>query len=259
MTVNSTAQSVTVNASPGARATDQMTEHLQRSPSRQMRLLDQADGLKVLRCGEPHVWSPPFPIMLFLSSRNSSACSATTSFKSCASRLSCLTSSVVAARAVSPASRACRPLGTPSTKSNTCSRLRISTIVTTRSDASRPSVPIDRDQCEGAQTLRSENAPDGAAVGRPYRTIGYFEELLRDDAFAFATRGVEELSSHDFLFLELDQARQIVTAWVADYNQEAAFLTISAQPPIALRYLVAPHVARLLTPRHWAYQQPTIG
>ena len=43
--------------------------------------------------------------MLFLSSRNSSACSATTSFKSCASRLSCLTSSVVAARTVSPASR----------------------------------------------------------------------------------------------------------------------------------------------------------
>jgi hypothetical protein len=43
--------------------------------------------------------------MLFLSSRYSSACSATTSFKSCASRLSCLTSPVVAARAVSPASR----------------------------------------------------------------------------------------------------------------------------------------------------------
>jgi hypothetical protein len=28
--------------------------------------------------------------------------------------------------------------------------LRIPTIVTTRSDASRPPVPIDRDQCEGA-------------------------------------------------------------------------------------------------------------
>src|SRR4029077_2023125 len=70
-------------------------EHLQRPPSRQMRLLDEADDLKLLRCREPHVWSPPSPIMLFLSSRNSSACSATTSFKSCASRLSCLTSSVV--------------------------------------------------------------------------------------------------------------------------------------------------------------------
>src|SRR5580700_8635764 len=80
-------------------------EHLQRSPSRQMRLFDEADDLKLRRCGESHGWSPPSPIMLFLSSRNSSACSATTSFKSCASRLSCLTSSVVAARAVSPASR----------------------------------------------------------------------------------------------------------------------------------------------------------
>jgi len=29
-------------------------------------------------------------------------------------------------------------------------RLRIPAIMTTRSDASRPSVPIDRDQCEGA-------------------------------------------------------------------------------------------------------------
>src|SRR5215471_12331922 len=32
-------------------------EHLQRSPSRQTRLLDEADDLKLLRCGEPHVWS----------------------------------------------------------------------------------------------------------------------------------------------------------------------------------------------------------
>jgi hypothetical protein len=39
-------------------------EHLQRSPGRQMRLLDEADDLKLLRCGEPHVWSPPSPIML---------------------------------------------------------------------------------------------------------------------------------------------------------------------------------------------------
>src|SRR4029079_1082888 len=35
-------------------------EHLQRSPSRQMRLLDEADDLKLLRCGEPHVWSFAF-------------------------------------------------------------------------------------------------------------------------------------------------------------------------------------------------------
>src|SRR5262249_21536308 len=78
-------------------------EHLQRSSGRQMRLLDQVDDLQLFGRGEPHVWSPPSAIMLFLSSRNSSACSATTSFKSCASRLSCLTSSVVAARAESPA------------------------------------------------------------------------------------------------------------------------------------------------------------
>src|SRR5262247_2230262 len=80
-------------------------EHLQGPPGRQMRLLDEVDDLQLLGCGEPHVWSPPSPIMLFLSSRNSRACSATTSLRSCASRRSCLTSSVVAARAVSPASR----------------------------------------------------------------------------------------------------------------------------------------------------------
>ena len=43
--------------------------------------------------------------MLFLSSRRSSVCSATTPFRSRASRRSSLTSSVVAAHAVSPASR----------------------------------------------------------------------------------------------------------------------------------------------------------
>ena len=30
-----------------------------------MRLLDEANDLKLLRCGEPHVWSPPSAIMLF--------------------------------------------------------------------------------------------------------------------------------------------------------------------------------------------------
>ncbi|SHK43308.1 REP element-mobilizing transposase RayT [Shimia gijangensis] len=47
----------------------------------------------------------PIPDHAFLSSRSSSVCSATTSFRSRASRRSSLTSSVVAARAVSPASR----------------------------------------------------------------------------------------------------------------------------------------------------------
>jgi hypothetical protein len=26
---------------------------------------NEADDFKLLRCGEPHVWSPPAPIMLF--------------------------------------------------------------------------------------------------------------------------------------------------------------------------------------------------
>ena len=45
-----------------------------------MRLLDQADDLELLGGGVPHSSSPPSAIMLFLSSRSSSACSATTSF-----------------------------------------------------------------------------------------------------------------------------------------------------------------------------------
>src|SRR5262249_7962068 len=51
---------------------------------------------RVLRGGVSHSPSPPSAIVLFLSSRNSRACSATTSFSSCASRRSSLTSSVVA-------------------------------------------------------------------------------------------------------------------------------------------------------------------
>ena len=78
---------------------------LQRPARRQMGLLDQADDLQLLGGGISHSSSPPSAIMLFLSSRNSSACSATTSFSSWASRLRSLTSPLVAARAVSPASR----------------------------------------------------------------------------------------------------------------------------------------------------------
>src|SRR5205085_5963425 len=81
------------------------TQHLQGSPGRQMRLLDQANDFELLGAGEPHASSPPSAIMLFLSSRNSSACSATTSFRSWAWRLRSFTSSLVAARAVSPARR----------------------------------------------------------------------------------------------------------------------------------------------------------
>ena len=57
------------------------------------------------REGIPHSWSPPPSYMLFLRRRSSSVCSATTSLRSLASRRSSFTSSVFAARAVSPASR----------------------------------------------------------------------------------------------------------------------------------------------------------
>src|SRR5436190_23306556 len=75
-------------------------ELVQRAPDRQMRLLDQPDDLELLRCGVPHSPSAPSAIMLFLSSRRASACSATTSFSSWASRRRSLTSSLVAAVAV---------------------------------------------------------------------------------------------------------------------------------------------------------------
>src|SRR5262249_61843935 len=80
-------------------------ELLHCGPDRQMRLLDQLDDLELLGGGGSHSPSPPSAIGLFLSSRNSRACSATTSFSSCASRRSSLTSSVVAGLAVSPPRR----------------------------------------------------------------------------------------------------------------------------------------------------------
>src|SRR5215211_1387163 len=80
-------------------------ELFQGSTDRQMRLLDQADDLGLLGWEVSHAPSPPSAIMLFLSRRSSSACSATTSFRAPASRRRSLTSSDVAARAVSPTSR----------------------------------------------------------------------------------------------------------------------------------------------------------
>src|SRR4051812_9371705 len=70
-----------------------------------MRLLDQADDLELLGGRVSHAPSSPAPVMLFLSRRFSSVRSATASFRALASRRSALTSSDVAARAVSPASR----------------------------------------------------------------------------------------------------------------------------------------------------------
>src|SRR5690606_1428921 len=81
------------------------TEFFQRAPRRQMRLLDEPNDLQLLGCGVSHSSSPPSAIMLFLRIRSSSACSATTSLRSRASLRRTFTSSLVAARAVSPASR----------------------------------------------------------------------------------------------------------------------------------------------------------
>src|ERR1700737_1013807 len=80
-------------------------ELLQRAAHRQGRLLDQPDDLGLLGCGVSHASPSPSAIMLFLSRRFSSVSSATTSFRALASRRRSFTSSEVAARAVSPASR----------------------------------------------------------------------------------------------------------------------------------------------------------
>src|SRR5690606_13541147 len=90
---------------PAIKGRARNAELLQRAPRRQVRVLDQADDLQLLGCGVSHSSSPPSAIMLFLRIRSSSACSATTSLRSRASLRSTFTSSLVAARAVSPASR----------------------------------------------------------------------------------------------------------------------------------------------------------
>src|SRR5437870_11300752 len=84
-------------------ATRSRSPHFRRH--RQWGLLDQPDDLQLLGGGVSHAPSSPAPIMLFLSSRFSSMSSATTSFSAPASCRRSLTSSEVAARAVSPARR----------------------------------------------------------------------------------------------------------------------------------------------------------
>jgi hypothetical protein len=64
----------------------------------------------------------PIPAHAFLSRRFSRVRSATTSFKAVASRRRSFTSPDVAARAVSPANRRCRPQGIPSSSRNTSRR-----------------------------------------------------------------------------------------------------------------------------------------
>jgi hypothetical protein len=83
------------------------SQGLTRLPRRQRQrgLLDQPNDLQLLGGGVSHTPSSPAPIVLFFSSRFSSVSSATTSLSALASRRSSLTSSEVAARAVSPARR----------------------------------------------------------------------------------------------------------------------------------------------------------
>ena len=67
--------------------------------------IDQPDDLELLRGGVSHASSSPSAVTLFLSRRFSRVRSATTSLSAVASRRRSLTSSEVAARAVSPARR----------------------------------------------------------------------------------------------------------------------------------------------------------
>ena len=77
----------------------------QGASDRQMRLLHQANDLKLLCAKIPHAWSPPAPVMFFLSRRFSRLRSATSSFRAKASVRRSFTSPAFAWRAVSPASR----------------------------------------------------------------------------------------------------------------------------------------------------------
>src|SRR5438309_12133316 len=72
---------------------------------RQRRLLDQLDDFQLFRGRVSHAPSSPTAIVLFFSRRFSRTSSATTSFNAPDSRRRSLTSSEVAARAVSPARR----------------------------------------------------------------------------------------------------------------------------------------------------------
>src|SRR5262249_44843318 len=80
-------------------------ELFQGAAHRQRGLLDELDDLQLLGSRISHSASSPSPITLFLSNRFSSVSSATTSLRADASRRRSLTSSEVAARVVSPASR----------------------------------------------------------------------------------------------------------------------------------------------------------
>src|ERR1700736_2866819 len=79
--------------------------HRKRPTDRERPLFHQFDDLELFGCGIPHEASSPSPRTLFLSRRFSIRTSASVSLSWRASALSSLTSSEVASRAVSPASR----------------------------------------------------------------------------------------------------------------------------------------------------------
>src|SRR5690606_15340933 len=81
------------------------TDLVERAPDWEVRGLDGADDLELFGCGVSHSPSSPSAITLFLSRRFSRVTSASASLSWRASARSVLTSSDVASRAVSPASR----------------------------------------------------------------------------------------------------------------------------------------------------------
>src|SRR5262249_42301901 len=97
--------SLLVTPLPGGECRTSGTDRRQCPTDRERRLFHQFDDLELFGCGIPHEASSPSPRTLFLSSRFSIRTSASVSLSWRASALSSLTSSEVASRAVSPASR----------------------------------------------------------------------------------------------------------------------------------------------------------
>jgi putative transposase len=97
------------------------------------------------------------------------------------------------------------------------------------------------------------------APGKPMQN-GYIE--------SFNGRMRDELLNES-LFLDLDQARQLITAWVTDYNTTRPHSSLGCRTPTAyadhltetsLRTALhhGSRAGRLLTPRRRAYQQPRL-
>src|ERR1700687_5443535 len=129
-----------------------------------MLLLDQLDDLGLLGCRISHASPSPPPLMLFLSRRFSRVRSATTSFKAVASRRRSFTSPDVAARAVSPANRVCRPRGTPWTSRNTSRRRCLRGGKAPRCSPRRAVLPA---QCGSSPPPNTADASDAECPSAP--------------------------------------------------------------------------------------------